>query len=745
MITPAPTVDPNKRQLWALPTPSVTNTSGLCKSFTLPSGGTLVIDPTSSIVLSSNIVYQPACSSDPAFIGLADNGTLPIDGYRDPFYASVTPLVYVVALTTTMAWLLMITLLLLPASYNGPSSRPLVQAWRRGDSILSLFNSRSSPFPLGNRPFLQRLAALMVVVALTTVTADTFRHAQEQYESGYSDAMSLRDQVSESKEVRVIRVISDLFLWLAQIQTLVRLFPRRKEKLVIKWVGFVLILLDIIFSCLNSFYINRANYDSRPRSYKDAISALSYLFQFALNLLYAAWVVYFVMTKRRYALYHHMMPEICIVASISLLSILIPVVFFLVDIFKGDVSAWGDYFRWVGSAAASIVVWEWVERIEFLEREEKKDGILGREIFEEDDIGDDFTPRSSNRDSVVHGEKRSGFGQRLQRARAKYGDVENVLRRVALQTRPQQSAGTKNSAAARVQQTVGARRRQQNRPAAAARDSHNSIIVPPQAASPFDREDTISPGSTVYAIHYHPTTQTPPTVDAPTPSPAHHPTPLRHKASGDMPNPPLGTQYHDITEPVTIARLHNGGRYSSGVSWRWPMGLFHASRQSPPAEVKNALSQSQNLHLAPTARDGSFLSRAMGRTQMKKDEKDRKAFLGQCQPTVILPPSHGNQPWTPESIRRVANQSTVTSNMTGHQPQEEELISPGVLSASHDFATHNALTERTPTSGGNLSGSTALETAPPERQVQDMPNGRHQSSTQPNAAASAGDGEVDAS
>ena len=59
---------------------------------------------------------------------------------------------------------------------------------------------------------------------------------------------------------------------------------------------------------------------------------------------------------------------------------------FVADISVPDVSGWGDFFRWVGAAAASIIVWEWVERIEYVEREEKKGGILGNEIYEEDEM-----------------------------------------------------------------------------------------------------------------------------------------------------------------------------------------------------------------------------------------------------------------------------------------------------------------------------------------------------------------------
>ena len=179
-------------------------------------------------------------------------------------------------------------------------------------------------------------------------------------------------------EIKVSRVVSDIFLWLAQVQTLIRLFPRHKEKVIIKWVGFALILLDIAFSCLNSFgpYENQR----RPAHFDTAIPALSYLFQLSLSMLYAAWVMYYAITKRRYAFYHSMMWNMSVISLLSIIAILTPVVFFITDIANYTIAGWGDYFRWVGAAAASVIVWEWVERIEALEREERKDGILGRDL-----------------------------------------------------------------------------------------------------------------------------------------------------------------------------------------------------------------------------------------------------------------------------------------------------------------------------------------------------------------------------
>ncbi|KAL7930008.1 PalH domain-containing protein [Trichoderma chlorosporum] len=300
--------------------------------------------------------------------------------FRDPFYASSFPICYALAATTVTAYMLVIMLFITPRSFFDSG---VVYLGRPN----SFTNSSSGGVNIGGRPWLQKLAALSVAISLTIATADTFRIAKIQYIWGVQNAKVLQNEVMGSTELKAIRIVSDTFLWLAQAQTLIRLFPRHREKIIIMWAAFFLISLDVIFSALNSFLYSDPDSigNSMPKSFAHPIPALSYLFQLALGVLYAAWVVYYAIMKKRYSFYHPLMKNMVLVAGISMGAILIPVVFFILDISKPEFTGWGDYVRWVGAAAASVVVWEWVERIEALEREEKKDGILGREVFDGDD------------------------------------------------------------------------------------------------------------------------------------------------------------------------------------------------------------------------------------------------------------------------------------------------------------------------------------------------------------------------
>ncbi|XDG01262.1 hypothetical protein ABKA04_000877 [Annulohypoxylon sp. FPYF3050] len=373
--------------------PRVAATPTSCAPFTITSNGILSIPGADPTTLTADAVYSPLCTTtavaQPAIIA---NGGFDLDqttsasnpqfsDLRDPFYASIFPQCYALAATTVLAYLLLIMLFIAPRSFLDGG---VVVLGRRGFT-----NGPSNGISIGGRPWLQKVAALTVAISLTIATADTFRVAEEQYAWGIQNAQQLQEDVLGGTQLKVIQLISDTFLWLAQAQTLIRLFPRQREKVIIKWTAFSLITLDVIFGALNSFHYTKQG-NTRPRSFTDAVPALSYLFQLSLGLLYAAWVLYYSLMKKRYAFYHPLMKNICLMATLSIISILVPVVFFVLDIAEPEFTGWGDYVRWVGAAAASVVVWEWVERIEALEREEKKDGVLGREVFDGDEMMEVF-------------------------------------------------------------------------------------------------------------------------------------------------------------------------------------------------------------------------------------------------------------------------------------------------------------------------------------------------------------------
>ncbi|KAL2124372.1 hypothetical protein VTJ04DRAFT_737 [Mycothermus thermophilus] len=486
-----------------------------CPGINLPVGGVLSMPNGEIVTLTAAAAFKPLCTpvSPPAIIANGGGGSVTIDDdipegsmptengwtysdFRDPFYASTFPQCYALAATTVVAYMLVIMLFVTPRSFLDGG---VVVLGRRG------FTNGGTGPTIGGRPWLQKVAALAVAISLTIASAATFSAAEQQYSFGVQNAKVLQMEVLGGTELKIIRIISNTFLWLAQAQTLIRLFPRHREKVIIKWAAFALITLDVIFQSLNSFQYDQGI--ARPGSFQDAVPALSYLFALSLGVLYAAWVIYYALLKKRYAFYHPQMKNMVLMAVLSILSVVIPVVFFILDICKPEFTGWGEYVRWVGAAAASVVVWEWVERIEALEREEKRDGILGREVFDGDEMLDMTRPNHHGLRRRRKGDGGHGDHNDTERKDAGFG-VGRASRWPAI-------------AALSAKYKHRARQKKPSGPTdpttteSSNHDRTDDVIQPPlwparprPAVTPISRADTASAASTIYAVRYHPPTTT---------------------------------------------------------------------------------------------------------------------------------------------------------------------------------------------------------------------------------------------
>ncbi|KAH8725759.1 PalH/RIM21-domain-containing protein [Phaeosphaeriaceae sp. PMI808] len=678
-----------------------------CPSYKLPAYGVIELAPGNFITLDSDAFFRPQCSNiQSGSIDEAAGGITSIADIRDPFHASITPQAYATGAATVIAWMLVIMLIITPRTFfvgNATGRSGLMG--RRG--MISGATGGGSIIGVGSRPWLQKVAALTVAISLTLATADTFKIAGRQYREGFIDAMELRDQVVAGMEIKVSRIISDIFIWLAQVQTLIRLFPRHKEKVIIKWVGFALILLDITFSSLNSFgpYEN----SSRPAHFDTAIPALSYLFQLSLSMLYAAWVMYYAITKRRYAFYHSMMWNMSVVSLLSVIAILTPVVFFITDIANYTIAGWGDYFRWVGAAAASVIVWEWVERIEALEREERKDGILGREVYDGDDMLN-ATPSSSDsrwpskrQSHQSHNEKKSGgggsgfgLGAFTSAHTGRINDFAHKLGRKMTESPRTQARQSQNI---HIPAPVPALRRSDST-AGGDRNSRNYIRMQtpppppvPVVSSPVSRTDTTSADSTVYTVRYHPISETPPPRQPGTVEDRTYQPNLATQEQG-------GSSTH-LDQPLDQDDLEKGSQAqpantANKSKWQAVTNTFRRHGRTPPQELQRGrvieplAVDDVAANIPPRNYAGLALADRLGTFAAQQGEKFRAKKKVSPQPeatlpVTIIPAQPRGQTWSPDIIfQQQQTQHDESSGSGGFHPtrvptaieEEDDIPSP---------------------------------------------------------------------
>ncbi|KAJ9637718.1 pH-response regulator protein palH/rim21 [Coniosporium tulheliwenetii] len=677
-----------------------------CTLITLAFPGVVILNPTSTVTLPAEAVFTPECTN--IFEQGRHDASIVADREKPPFYASTAPQVYATGAATVIAWMLVVMLLITPRTFfvGGSGGRSGLMG-RRG--MISGATGGASVIGVGSRPWLQKVAALTVAISMTIATADTFRVAGRQYYAGVMNASELRRMVVAGLELSISRIISDVFLWLAQVQTLIRLFPRHKEKVIIKWVGFALIVLDMSFSCVNIFVADHPN--GRPRRFVDAIPALSYLFQLALSMLYAAWVIYYVISKRRYAFYHSMMWNISVVALLSIIAILTPIVFFITDISNDDVAGWGDYFRWVGAAAASVVVWEWVERIEALEREEKKDGILGREIFDGDEMlevttsGEVVWPRKRRTGGRKPDDEEGGggvfasrpVGQGISGMAHRLGAVGRSRFRPANSFRPLIPLGRAHSATTDRRNGIGSTPGQED-----ATTSPHIPTPPPAVSTPVNRADNASAASTVYAGAQHDDTQS------------------VNQNGSNRPNVERRGSQAEI--PTNTGR----GR----PRWQAVPNPFKRKRYSPPPEVRNASimgpqaslqvsSKQQPVHSYARwdlkSRLGAFAAEQGERFHERSSNRRASVDL----PVTVIPAQPRGRAWSPETMRTptslnrvVADSSNGPSPTTASgKPESADTTSRSAASSDNQRGRTIQYADQEPPSVSNGAGSSQRTSA----------------------------------
>ena len=570
---------------------------------TLPEPATLTVPCPTIVARQAPTVSTPASSASTSDDDDAASGLSPdpspsgsrLSDYREPFYASTFPICYALAATTITSYMLVVMLLITPRSFLDGG---VIRLSKR-----SFTNSSTQGVSIGGRPILQKAAAISVAISLTVATANTFSVAEEQYALGTQNARAMQDTVLGSTEMKAVRLVSDGFLWLAQAQTLIRIFPRQREKIIITWVACILIVLDMIFSGINSFVFstNGVNGGSRHSSLSKSIPALSYILQLSLRALYALWVMYYAVLKRKYAFYHPLMKNICLVAVISVLAIIIPIIFFVLDISKPKFTAWGDYVRWVGAAASSVVVWEWVERIEALERDEKKDGILGREVFDGDDVLEVSASDWPHTKERIRKTGSSGSDET-----GGHDDIEGARVNHTGSSWPGMGAISRHRGG---NQDSNRNSRNQEPPAHINLRPQLWPTRPAPVAAPVSRTDTPSAASTVYAVRYQPPSDT--TSRSPNPT-----TQMTHADSGGgrrQQQQQQGEEQHIPYPYPSNNRSTNQNQNQDGTTLFPPTSrrsIENDATRSAPSQVSRRTINWTNSSVAGETTNGSDASRS---------------------------------------------------------------------------------------------------------------------------------------
>lgn len=354
MSRPTEAVPTLKRRqgIWRKPLTSYTGNEA-CQPITL-SPGSLIVGSTTYILPAQQTdlaVFQPLCIN-----GRPVLGTVPIPTSNNivashdeawqawisndgKFEGSVVPLMYSIASSSAVCWLL--TLVVLGFQHR--------------------------------RTLLYKLSLICSSIYLLVILIYSVDTLADQFASGYLDSIELRQSLGNNTHINALNLSFNLILYLGQVQTAMYLFGRQKDKRMIFWLGGSLTIIAQTIWGVSVFHAAVS---------QTFLPTLAYLFQISMSVLYVCCVLYFAITNHSIALHH----SIVLLSFLSITAASSTIILFVVDLANVWVIEWADSISWVTTLLSIVTVREWADRVYCLQRHYEKNGVLGRQLFEDHEM-----------------------------------------------------------------------------------------------------------------------------------------------------------------------------------------------------------------------------------------------------------------------------------------------------------------------------------------------------------------------
>ena len=225
---------------------------------------------------------------------------------------------------------------------------------------------------------LLRVASLLASLNLTIFITKVLRGLEKEHNLyGIVRAHSIMHIFSDDMTFVVLDFLSTLMFQFCQVGIVIRLFQRAQEKRIIFFVGVILTMTANILWVVPPF----TDHSTRHRNDWQILRPFVYLFRIAIATSYASIVIYHIWQKKKLWFKFNQMG---LLTLLTVLVVLLLPGFFLADVSNLWISELGEVFNTTCYVTSTVITWEWLDRLNVLERKEEAQSILGRPIFEEE-------------------------------------------------------------------------------------------------------------------------------------------------------------------------------------------------------------------------------------------------------------------------------------------------------------------------------------------------------------------------
>ncbi|KAL6451176.1 RIM21 pH-response regulator protein palH/RIM21 [Candida maltosa Xu316] len=333
-----------------------------CKNIELPEG--MLISKQSDkfpITLISKAIYKQICYQDSVPVLNTNVGfvvdkiasPLPIiteswreftrDSLTGSFAYSVVSIIYAISVSAVIIWFL---------------------------TIFVLTNYTIKP------SWLLKASTLLSSVYICVVVIKSILILHGQQRDGYLHGAKLLNEINDYKAINIIDLIVVLLLQVNQVQIIMRIFPRQKDKRMTFFVGMIATLTSQIIWGISQFYSFGTDTESA-----DILPAFIYLVRIAMALCYAAIITVYFISKIQVILANKKIWLLTFLTSILIYS---PVAFFIADVSNAFVYELSEIFSVVNYVIGVVIPWEWCNKFNLIMKAKEKEGVLGRRFYEDE-------------------------------------------------------------------------------------------------------------------------------------------------------------------------------------------------------------------------------------------------------------------------------------------------------------------------------------------------------------------------
>ncbi|CCC67551.1 hypothetical protein NCAS_0A09930 [Naumovozyma castellii] len=244
-------------------------------------------------------------------------------------------------------------------------------------SVLIFINIRDKPHVRASR--LLKFGALIASINLTIFVIRALKKLSWEHKSkGIVTTYYIMKLFTEDPTFIVLDFLSILIFQLCQVGIVIRLFERTQEKRIIFLVGVLLALLNNILWVIPELAMTTGKvYEAW-----DILPPFVYLFRIVIVASYACIVVSFIIKKRNFCF---RTAQMTLLTLLTVLTVLLLPGFFVADISDIWIEDLAEIFTTTCYVGSTVIVWEWLERLSVVQRNDRAQSVLGRPIFEDEE------------------------------------------------------------------------------------------------------------------------------------------------------------------------------------------------------------------------------------------------------------------------------------------------------------------------------------------------------------------------